>query len=98
MPADAPVISAVSAMNRSLFRNSRNRIAVVPGGVRTSVYAHAHRHAGGSGPLLGGRVPLGSGDPFLSGPAARARGRQPGADAVPARPRPDRALEGVPAP
>ena len=35
--------------------------------------------------------------PLVSGAARAARGRQPGADAVPARPRPDRALEGVPA-
>ena len=37
------------------------------------------------------------GDALVSGAAARAGAGQPGEDAVPARPRPDRALEGVPA-
>ena len=39
---------------------------------------------------------MGPRDALLSGDPARARGGQPGPDAVPARPRPDRALEGVP--
>ena len=53
--------------------------------------------AQGAGGALGGGVPRRAGDAVLSGPAARARARQPRAHAVSARPRPDRALEGVPA-
>ena len=44
-----------------------------------------------------GGVPLGVGRALVPGAPARAGGRQPGADAVPARPRPDSAFEGVPA-
>ena len=43
----------------------------------------------------GERVPLGARDALVSGDPPRARARQPGADAVSARPRPDRAREGV---
>ena len=59
--------------------------------------ASAGRDPRGAGPRVGGRVPVGPRDTLLSGDPPRARGGQPGPDAVPARPRPDRALEGVPA-
>src|SRR6266511_4122784 len=96
MPEDAPVISAVSATERTLNLIFRGRVAgVVPGRVRTSEHDHAYRDARGTGSLLGIRVPLGARDAFVSGPEARAGGGQPGADAVSAGPRPDRPLEGV---
>ena len=54
-----------------------------------------HRRLRGAHPCARERVPLGARHPLVSGPAAGARGGQPGPDAVPARPRPDRPLQGV---
>src|SRR3954454_8380016 len=95
MPADAPVISAVSATNRSLFRIGCRWSCRF--GCEHRWDDHGYADVRGTDPLLGGGVPLGPWDALLSRPAAGARGGQPGADAIPARPRPDRALEGVPA-
>src|SRR5262249_30922499 len=98
MPAEAPVISAVSATGRSLVRNFGGRVAgLVPPRLRTSSHDHEHGDLRGAGPLLGGPVPLGPGDAVLSGAEEGAGGGQPGAYSGPARPRPDRSLQGVPA-
>ena len=96
---DAPVISAVSAIDRSLFRYAgrvRGRRAVR--GANIGSMETRRRNVRGADPLLGGGVPLGARDALVSGAQARAGAGQPGEDAVPAGPGPDRALEGVPAP
>src|SRR5690349_2326121 len=94
MPEDAPVMSAVSATSETLIAyagRQRRR------GCEDRSDVNADGDIGGPGPRLGGRVPLGPGGAVISRPPTRAGGRQPGADTVPAGPRPDRALEGVPA-
>ena len=91
MPEEAPVTRAVSRIGMSpmLLRGVRAQqaqTAAVPARpLEDRVRAWE------------ARVPVGAGDAVVSGDPARARARQPGAHAVSARPRPDRALEGVPA-
>src|SRR5262245_45900744 len=98
MPADAPVISAVSAIEWSLFRIFGRRVAaIVPEWVRTSGHGGTHPHVRGPDPILGVRVPLGAGDALISGAKTRAGTGQSRANTVPAGPGQDRALEGVPA-